>query len=148
MAAQQNSNGRSVAVRYSGVASIDVELTRHMDGQQGCQFLTFAAKDDDELNEALCAGQFCEVVYGDADSLLEALWKGHANYSRWKQAGVEVRILRKADGDLLKVMPEIHGSIERWRVKNRRRQVVAAVILSGITLAGMSALFALLGPAR
>lgn len=146
--ASQNSGAKMVAVRLSGDSAVDGELARHLDEHPDCAYEKFAPKDDDELNQKLCDGEFAAVIYYDMNSALASLWKGHANFSAWRMAGVEIRFLHKPDGDLLALLPGIQVSIEKWRTSNRRRQVLAAFILSGLTLAAMSMLFALLGPAR
>ena len=138
---------RKVAVRMSGVKADD-SLIEYVRSHPEVSFERFAAKDDDELNEKLVAGFFPAVVFHDLESLLQMLWKGHADLAKWEKAGVKIQFCFPPPEGWRDLLPQVHTSLEQWRGVQRRRQIIAATILSAITLAGMAILFALLGPAN
>jgi len=108
-------------------------------------------KDDDELNAELCAGKFKQVVFADLDSLLEMMWKGEVDLDRWQSAGVHVDLVSPPSGPTNgwhEMARTVHRSYTRWRGEQRRRQIVAAVILSAVALLAMAALFLLIPPTR
>lgn len=111
----------------------------------------FLPKDDDELNSALCAGRFQRVVFADLDSLLEMLWKDEFEPAKWMDAGVHVELLSPPPGakqSWHETVLEAHRSLSRWRAQQRKRQIVAAVLLSAVALAAMAVLFWLIPPAK
>lgn len=111
----------------------------------------FLPKDDDELNAELCTGRFKRVVLADLDSLLEMMWKDEVDVERWTNAGVHVDLVSPPGGSTEhwhEIVRNVHRSLTRWRGEQRRRQIVAAVLLSAVGLAAMAVLFWLIPPAK
>ena len=107
----------------------------------------FAAKDDDELNTGACAGRFTHVLYPDLDSLLMAIWKGDADVRQWLEKGVDLHLaVPPAAAEWRGFVVAMCASLERWRIGQRRRQIIAGVILSALALAASTAIV-LLTPA-
>jgi len=99
----------------------------------------FAAKDDDELNDAVCAGDIRRVVFTGVEELLEAIWIGHVRYSRWMELGVQVDVVHPPQGGWKEWAMVTAGSFERYRRGLRVRQIVAATVLSLLALGGIAA---------
>lgn len=111
----------------------------------------FLPKDDDELNDALCVGRFDRVVFADLADLMEAVWKGEAQLERWAAAGVRIEVAcppTQEPDAWRNVIDATYDSLCRWRKRERRRQSIAAAILSAIALIAMGVLFFLIPPPR
>src|SRR5262245_46999116 len=95
----------------------------------------FLPKDDDELDTQARAGRFETIVYATLDDLLTAIWKGDADWGAWRQAGIRVVAADQADaGDWRDFVDLLWTSLARWRKSERRRQIIAGVILSALAL--------------
>jgi hypothetical protein len=138
----------NVAVRRGQEKAGDGRLKEYLAAHPEWTVTSFEPKDDDELNEKLCAAAFSKVVFLDLDAVLQMLWKGHADLGAWASVGVGIEICSLPGGDWRETLRQVHASIEAWRRIQRRRQIVAASILSAIILAAIAMLFALLGPAK
>jgi hypothetical protein len=112
----------------------------------------FAPRDDEELDEALCAGRFRQVIFADLDALLTMVWKSQARVERWIDAGVRIELAQPpdaaAEGAWLPVVLATCQSLGRWRRAQRLRKLVAAVVLSVLALAAAAVLLLLIPPAR
>lgn len=109
----------------------------------------FAEKDDDELNAAVVSGEFERVIFTDLNDLLVTIWKGETQWDCWRSSGIEVILVNPPRAaDWLIVADETYASLNTWRSVRRRRQTIAAVILSIVALAAMAVLFYLLPPPR
>ncbi|HKQ47707.1 MAG TPA: hypothetical protein VJZ71_06545 [Phycisphaerae bacterium] len=110
----------------------------------------FLPKDDDELNAWLCAGRFVRVVFADLNSLLEMIWKEQADLEKWRSAGVEIELAAPPEGGMQwrPLAANIYKSYSEWRSLQRKRQIVAAIVLSAAALLAMAALFFCIPPAK
>lgn len=100
----------------------------------------FAAKDDDELNDAVCDGNIRRVVFSGMEDLLEAIWIGHVRHSRWLELGVRVDVVRDPSGDWRQWVALAAGGFEGFERRRRRRQTIAATVLSLLALGGVATL--------
>lgn len=101
------------------------------------------------MNAAIIAGDFHRVVFTDLDHLLVTIWKGETQWDRWRSSGVEVILVNPPDtADWPSVVDAAYASLNAWRSVRRRRQTIAAVILSVIALAAMFVLFYWVPPPR
>lgn len=144
-----SSGGPSCAVRMSNDAHKNAALDAHLAGIGVAEAARFRPKDDDDLNQALCAGRYKRVVFLDIDALFEAVWKDLADLDRWEQAGVRIELVSAPVGDgesWRKTVAAVHAGLIRWRRADRRRQIVVAVILSALALAAVGALLWLVPP--
>lgn len=139
--AQSNQSlaGKRIAVRIeTNRAAIESALAER--GASAVQW--FEAKDDDELNQLVLQGRFDCIVYEKLELLFTAIWKSDVDWPLWKQRGVHVEFLDKPDSfDWLSVISTIEGNYRSWRCRERRRQIIAAILLS---IAGLIALLTVL----
>jgi len=118
-------------------------LAAYIGERPACGVVEFAPKDDDDLDVELTSGRFDRVIFASLDALLTTIWKGHAHIDRWVAAGVRIELAtpQKDDGaDRQVFIMGMYDSLARWRREQRKRQIVAAVILSGLALIAMAAL--------
>ena len=111
----------------------------------------YLPKDDDDLTRDLCAGKYDVVVFAGLDALMAMTWKGEAEMERWREVGVEITFAESAvveRMDAADVMHRVGSSLEAWRQGRRRRQTVAAVLLSVIALVAAGVLMFLIPPAK
>jgi hypothetical protein len=110
-----------------------------------------SAKDDD-LDGEVCSGRFERVVFADLDALLTAVWDDHVHIDRWLAAGVRLELASPpadVNGAAWRTLVvQVCTSLSRWRLRQRRRRIIAATILSIVTLAALAALLLLAQPAR
>ncbi|MBI5765550.1 MAG: hypothetical protein HZA51_18730 [Planctomycetes bacterium] len=131
--------GKRVAVR-SVSARADVERALTERGASNIQW--FEAKDDDELNHLALQGKFDCIVYEKLDLMLTAIWKGDVDWQQWKQRGIRVEIAEQCGPpDWQSMIESVEGSYRTWRRGERRRQIIAAILLS---IAGLIALLTIL----
>lgn len=146
MTKQRESN---IAVRIPDDTANRRELLAYLQSNGLDSAQRFAEKDDDELNAAIISGNFHRVVFTDLDHLLVTIWKGETQWDRWRSSGVEVILVNPPDAaDWLSVVDVAYASLNAWRSVRRRRQTIAAVILSVIALAAMFVLFYWVPPPR
>ncbi len=110
----------------------------------------FLPKDDDDLADALREKRFDCVVFADFDALLSMIWKGEAQMTHWHEIGVRVELASAPDGefgDWQALARRMCDSFDRWRARHRKRQVIAALILSVIALLAVAALLYVIPPA-
>ncbi len=110
----------------------------------------FLPKDDDDLADALREKQFDCVVFADFEALLSMIWKGEAEMGRWHTLGVRVELataLEGDGGDWPALARQMSASLDRWRARQHKRQVIAALILSVIALIAVAALLYVIPPA-
>jgi hypothetical protein len=124
-------------------------LEGYFDSHPSTGVVHFAPKDADALDDDLCAGRFQRVVFVRLDALLSAIWTGHAHLDRWIAAGVQIELAdppSDAEPSWLEFIKAMYDSLARWRQKQRRRQIFAAIILSCLALAALAVLFLLAPP--
>ncbi len=124
---------------------VDRRSIEHQLKEHGATDLTwFDAKDDDELNQLASDGRFDVLVYERIDLLLTAIWKGDVDWPEWMRRGVRVEFASTVDDsphDLKADIARVVESYSTWRCAERRRQIVACLLLS---VAGLVALVVLL----
>lgn len=134
-----------VAVRLpAGGAHCD-KLEQYLASRAWSSAKRFLPKDDDELNDRLCRGEFGAVVFATPEDAMSMIWSGHGSISLWQVGGEPVAV-HFAIGDSDNGAPWVQHLIrmERaftaWETARRRRQVVAGTILTAIALLGMALL--------
>lgn len=138
-----------IAVRVPDDAANRQKITAYLQFQGLDSAKRFAEKDDDELNAAILAGDYKQVIFANLDELLITIWKGETQWDRWRSSGIEVILVNPPDAaDWLSVVDAAYASLHGWRSIRRRRQIIAAVILSIIALAAMFVLFYWVPPPR
>ena len=138
-----------VAVRLPDDAAKRQAITAYLRSNGLDTAKRFAEKDDDELNAAVDSGEFERVIFTDLSDLLVTIWKGETQWDRWRSSGIEVILVNPPRAaDWLIVVDETYAGLNAWRLVRRRRQTIAAVILSIVALAAMAVLFYLLPPPR
>ena len=127
-----------------------ISLDRYLEHLGLSDAARFLPKDDDDLDTAICAGRFDRVVFSSLDDLLTTIWNGDARIDQWREMGIKVDIAAgdAANGTGFEHICEMYASLEQWRARRRRRQIIASVILSTVALLAMAVLFYLVPPAR
>ncbi|MBN2563859.1 MAG: hypothetical protein JXQ75_23335 [Phycisphaerae bacterium] len=126
-------------------------LAAYLDEQHLSNVAEFAPKDDEDLDAELCAGRFDRVVFAGLDALLTAVWKGHARIDRWAAAGVRIELATQENeecSDWQSFVTKMYDSLARWRKAHRKRQIVAATLLSTLALIALAVLLFLTPPVR
>ena len=144
MAPDANTPSGRCAVRKPSNGDEDRILSEFLRRYRASEVVEFAPKDDDDLDVALCSGRFDCVVFANLDAVLSAIWKGHARVDRWVEAGVRIELADLANGDPASSQPFVtamYESLARWRKGQRRRQVIAAIVLSILALLAIAVLF-------
>ncbi len=139
----------SCAVRSAANDDEARALERYFDRHPSTEVVHFAPKDADALDDDLCAGRFPRVVFARLDALLTAIWTGHAHLDQWIAAGVQIELAdppSDANPPWLEFVTTTYDSLARWRRKQRRREIIAAIILSILALAALAVLFLLAPP--
>lgn len=116
----------------------------------GCaDAVRYRSEDDDELAAAVLAGEFDCVVFADLADLLTTLWNGDAKIIEWRMEDLRVELAdrRGLDGvDPIHLIRAVFPSLHRWRERQRRRQIIAALVLSLIALLAIAVLFFFVPP--
>ncbi len=103
----------------------------------------FLPKDQDDLDVQICAGDFDRVVFLDLPDLLNMIWEHEPKIDQWVESGAGIELVRaKTDhySDWLTLAHTVHDSLRGWRRRHRRRQIIAAVLLSLIALTSIAVL--------
>lgn len=103
----------------------------------------FLTKDQDDLDDQICAGDFDRVVFLDLPDLLNMIWEHEPKIDQWVESGAGIELVRPESGhsaDWLTLAHTVHKSLRGWRKRHRRRQIIAATLLSLIALAAIAAL--------
>ena len=140
---------RTVVRRATDPCEAEV-LARYLEQLGVANAVEFSEIDDDELDEALCAGNFQRAIFFNLDALLTGVWKGHGRIDRWRAAGVEIEFAEPPGIDASAtpgILLEMVASLAKWRRRQRRRQIIAAVVLSAVALICLAVLFFLVPPA-
>lgn len=103
----------------------------------------FLTKDQDDLDVQICARNFDRVVFFDLTALLDMIWEHEPKIDQWVESGVRIELVRPEAGDSadwLTLAHTLHKSLGGWRKRHRRRQIIAAALLSLIALAAIATL--------
>lgn len=125
-------------------------LARYLERHGVANVIEFSETDDDDLDDALCAGDFQRVVFVNLDAMLTGVWKGHGRIDCWRAAGVAIEFVEPPGLDasaMQGILLEMVASLAKWRQRQRRRQIIAAVVLSAVALICLAVLFVLVPPA-
>lgn len=142
MASKEPVPSETCAVREATNDDERRALTQYFGGPPPADVVTFAPKDDDDLDAELCAGRFGRVVFAGLDALLTAVWKHHAQIDRWTAAGVRIDLAvppAEDPADWRSFLTCTYASLSRHRRQQRRRQIIAAAILSALALLAIAA---------
>lgn len=106
------------------------------DGLDAAKWL--APRDVDDVDEAVRKGEIRRVVFTDLGALLDAMWDEEIQFGEWLSAGVEVSFVdTPTEGPIApdtSIAAAVFESWRSWRGYQRRRRVVAGLILSVVAL--------------
>lgn len=139
------------AVRQPTTEQERRDLAAYLEAEHLTDVVKFSATDDDDLDEALCAGRFERVVFAGLDALLTGIWNDHAQIDQWLARGVRIDLAAGPAADPAAPQAFVmaaYDSFTKWRRQQRRYQVAAAAVLSVLGLAAMAVLFFLVPVAR
>jgi hypothetical protein len=131
------------AVRLPDSPAQRPALNRFIEASGLTDCVEFLPKDDDELNALACDGRFHRIVFANLDDLLTAVWKGDADWRSWRAAGVRIELADVPPHlahDWLVFVDRMYANLDAWRRQARRRQIVAALILSVLALVAAAVL--------
>ncbi len=137
-------DGTTWAMRTGRDSAEDGALSAYLADRGVTQVARFAPKDDEDLDDALCAGRYRRVLFANWDALTEALCKGCGRLDRWQAAGVRIALAEPPTEDAAAAFPpllEVQRGLDRWRAAQRHAKIVAAAILTAVALAVLSVLF-------
>ena len=143
----QSAPGRC-AVRQAANEDEKRTLDEYLDRQHLGDVVEYSPGKDHELDAQLCSGRFERVIFAGLDALLIAIWKGGAHLDQWAEAGVRIELAVPLGDDPWTLIDRVYDSLTRWRDRQRRRQIIAATILSALALLAMCVLFFLVLPDR
>lgn len=142
-----NVNKPRCAVRLPAAETGSEPLEQYLREHNLSDASRFLPKDDDDLDAEVRDGQFDLVLFSDLETLLCATWKGEIRIDCWIETDVRIELATPpATSDWRNLVPIIAVSFERWRKRQRRRQIIASLILSTIALLAMAVLFLLIPP--
>ncbi len=104
----------------------------------------FAPRDADDLDEQVRAGRVQRVIFARADDFLTALWDRQIDAAAWTEGRVTISFANNPDAptDLTPAAAKaVAVAWRRWTSVNRRRRIVAGIVL---TLIAILTAFALL----
>lgn len=138
-----------VAVRQPANESYAEKIQTYLRSRGWTAVERYLPKDDDELNDRLCRGQFAAVVFAVPEDVMDMIWSGHGAVSRWHAGAGPVEMCFAAEtsagNDWPIVLRRTEASFSAWETGRRRRQVIAGSILSAIALVAMGLLLWLRG---
>lgn len=146
MASRPNGPIIRCAVRTPASPDGELMVREFLSQNPGWQAKHFLPKDDDEMNTAMMAGEFDRAVFANLGEVLEAVWKGEAQIDAWEASGARIELASPPladDAQWRSMLGEMYLSLRKWRTVQRRRQIIAAIILSCLALASMAVLFLL-----
>lgn len=150
-AVKSSDNATRIAVRSGHDRDSTAALDAYLSAQGLASARRFEPKDDDDLNDALCAGQFDQVIFANLDALFQTVWTGHGELDRWESAGVRIELASPPNGEAdtwRSTADATYQSHARWRRHRRRGQIIAACILSALAIVAVAVLFLVIPPAK
>lgn len=137
----------AVAVRLSQNTTHSTQLDQFLGSRSWSNARRFLPKDDDELNDRLCRGEFEAVVFAHPEDALEMIWSGHGSVGLWnggaRAVPFDMHFAIKAgctDAEWSERLRLVQQSYAAWEVERRRRQTIAGCILTAVALAAMGLL--------
>lgn len=119
------------------------DLEQYLNDNGLTDAVRFLPKDQDDLDVQICARDFDRVVFLDLPDLLNMIWEHEPKIDQWVESGVRIELVRPEIGqptDYLALVHTVHKSLGGWRSRHRRRQIIAAALLSLIALAAIAVL--------
>jgi hypothetical protein len=125
---------------------VDEYVARH----QQPQLVRFAPYNDDRLDAQARAGRFERVVFANLDALLTPVWKGYLHLDAWLEENVTIDLIDSPlpPDQLRELLAQLAASHKRFQREHRRRQTIAAAILSVMALIAMAAMLWILPAMR
>lgn len=139
-------DAKDVAVRLAGSPEQLEKLGEFLASRGWSDARRFLPKDDDELNDRLCRGEFAAVVFAAPESAMEMVWAGHGSVRRWNAGlrGTAVEVCfafgPNSEADWHNVLRRMEISFADWERRRTRRQLIAACILTTVALVAMGVL--------
>jgi hypothetical protein len=127
-------NARGVAAVCDADDPSAPELAGYLAGR-GDAATIFRRRKLDDLDRAVRSGRVGEVVFVSPEDLLEAVWDKRVDFEAWRAARVRVSFLRLPQ-NTDELLQRVLSCWDCWRLRRRRRQIVATVLL------GLAALLA------
>ena len=94
----------------------------------------YLPSDLNDVDRAVCEGRVRRVVFDSLSTLLEGVWNGDIEFSRWLATGTQVDFAEPPGQSTCAHVQAVFESWEQWQRRRRRRQVTAGVILSVVAL--------------
>lgn len=94
----------------------------------------FAPRDLDDVAAGVADGRITAVVFPRLDDLLAALWGGRLPLDRWRRAGVRIELAVAPSVDLPALLEPLGSSWHAHARRQRRRRIVAGLVLSAVAL--------------
>lgn len=144
--ATRNDNRQNkVALRQTSSGAHDAKIQSYLTSRGWTAAERFLPKDDDELNDRLCRGEFTAVVFAVPEDALDMIWSGHGAVGRWHTPAGQLEVCfavgTAAVDDWPAILRRTESSFLKWEQGRRHRQLVAGCILTGVALAAMGLLF-------
>lgn len=111
--------------------------------------MPFPEKDVNDLNWQVLEGRFDRVIFGDLNTLLQALWNEDADLQAWINRGIRIEYFDSGSESVPNGIPvqmtEVLASIIKhhadWSLRSQRRRRTAGIILSAVGLFAMLTFF-------
>ncbi len=139
-------DAKDVAVRLTGSPEQLEKLGSYLASRGWSEARRFLPKDDDELNDRLCRGEFAAVVFAAPEFAMEMIWAGHGSICRWN-AGSRVSSFEvgfafgaNLEANWYNALRRIETSFVSWERRRGRRQLIAGCILTAVALVAMGVL--------
>ena len=146
-AAHDDNPRNTVAVRLPAAAAQAGELDEFLKARGWTHARRFLPKDDDELNDRLCRGEFTTVVFAMPEDAMDMIWAGQGHMGHWKGSSgkdpVEICFASAASNgsNWQGMFRRVEASYASWERRRRRQQTIAGCILTVVALVAMALLF-------
>lgn len=130
----ESNRGSGMALVCSGDPAQEPAFAALRQSDAGAGARLFRARDLNDVDDAVLAGELNRVIFARLDDLLAGCWDEVIRVDRWIAVGATIEILELPDVSGEAVARLVFASWSRWNQAKRRRQVVAGVILSVIAI--------------
>ena len=100
----------------------------------------YPRRDLDEVNQAILSGDVQQVIFPKISDLLDGFWTDKIAFDQWLAVGTQVEFVETPEQIIAADLKTIFASWEQWRRLQRRRQIIAGIILSIVALAAAFAI--------
>lgn len=114
---------------------VTARVSEHLDRRSESGAEWYSIRDLDEVDRAVREGRLQQVVFDSLDQLLAGLWNGEIDAHAWLSAGVQIEFTAPATLDPPSLSRVLLANWQAGARRQRRRRVVAGVVLSLIAMA-------------